>query len=679
MASYYSCAQGISAPAHARRELAALDGGECIGVGLGLLHGLAPFLCMCTLWCVETQFKARYSCASKLHTALDQLNNLLLVVAAMGVSPTRGHYAASSSAPDSAAALDRDALMLVISPLVLSLLLWMARFAEVAVASRRECARHETAQEILLSVPTVLLWTCALALAAAASERSDASHAPLADASIALLWTGNMWFYLTRGVRHLVTLWCVRAGLKFRPVERTLVCPNHGFVYHRYNEFTFIMLGETVLQTIIAAAPRSAARADEREHWYLSVRCAALGGFVLATCLMHSFRSVVLDALRGNHHTNAAVAKRAEEEAALINQIEQAPRRTRVSSFKHETEEAALVSQIGRATLKAAQAHSATNTSTHAAATSPAVEPPTKANGRRGSGSQTRRRERRNSLSLSLRRFSAPTLAAEAPDEDAERRATVGVINSRMDVAIDGEERAQLTLRTWGAFAALNLVLWQLKAACIMLVGVGVKLVVNDPLADATAPYATQQRLALAVPVATTFAIALFDRVYMNNRHHYSRDALRRFPAHFAVVSCRVILLICTTSAAVLPLRPVYSLAVQAGFACLQLVALHVQKFNYAISSEREHPFEAPLGRALDSLRLKALRRRVELEMADAEVQRLVAASEHPAEVTETQPTRRTRWMRSSKDRLSRSSCSLAAEQTSCDGQPAVDHGRVRD
>jgi hypothetical protein len=88
MASYYSCAQGISAPAHARRELAALDGGECIGVGLGLLHGLAPFLCMCTLWCVETQFKARYSCASKLHTALDQLNNLLLVVAAMGVSPT---------------------------------------------------------------------------------------------------------------------------------------------------------------------------------------------------------------------------------------------------------------------------------------------------------------------------------------------------------------------------------------------------------------------------------------------------------------------------------------------------------------------------------------------------------------------------------------------------------------
>jgi hypothetical protein len=118
--------------------------------------------------------------------------------------------------------------MLVISPLVLSLLLWMARFAEVAVASRRECARHETAQEILLSVPTVLLWTCALALAAAASERSDASHAPLADASIALLWTGNMWFYLTRGVRHLVTLWCVRAGacapIRHRPTHSHLDC-----------------------------------------------------------------------------------------------------------------------------------------------------------------------------------------------------------------------------------------------------------------------------------------------------------------------------------------------------------------------------------------------------------------------------------------------------------------------
>lgn len=59
----------------------------CSGLGAGLLRGLTPFVGMYLLWCVTTQHKARYSCSSKLHTLLDLLFNLLLVYAAMSLSP----------------------------------------------------------------------------------------------------------------------------------------------------------------------------------------------------------------------------------------------------------------------------------------------------------------------------------------------------------------------------------------------------------------------------------------------------------------------------------------------------------------------------------------------------------------------------------------------------------------
>lgn len=71
------------------------------------------------------------------------------------------------------------------------------------------------------------------------------------------------------------------------------------------SEFMFLMLGETVLQIVIAAGhPPSDLDTSRLQDWYASTRAAALCGFVLAVCMMHSFRSVVVDALDGAHHVN---------------------------------------------------------------------------------------------------------------------------------------------------------------------------------------------------------------------------------------------------------------------------------------------------------------------------------------------------------------------------------------
>ena len=76
MASFYACTDravdgmstsstangtGGAAARQAGRALATLSSEyECIGLSLGLLHALAPFMCMYMVWQVETSFRAKF-------------------------------------------------------------------------------------------------------------------------------------------------------------------------------------------------------------------------------------------------------------------------------------------------------------------------------------------------------------------------------------------------------------------------------------------------------------------------------------------------------------------------------------------------------------------------------------------------------------------------------------------
>ena len=63
--------------------------------------------------------------------------------------------------------------------------------------------------------------------------QDDNGDATRVDAAATLLVCGNLWWLLALGLRHAVRL-CF--PLRQVPIERSMVCPNHGFVYHRNNE-----------------------------------------------------------------------------------------------------------------------------------------------------------------------------------------------------------------------------------------------------------------------------------------------------------------------------------------------------------------------------------------------------------------------------------------------------------
>lgn len=255
-AAIYQCVPP-EADVHMRsRSLAASTTGECIGIHLGFLHGLAPFVAMFQIWSYTTAMKAKYSSASKLQTMLDVLSSLLLVFAAMGISPSRGlhsslhmpsssgsaHDTSASSSDDvqrrlaesAAVELDADAFAYVVYPIVLVLLLWLVRFAELAFFSRRECARRENVQEFIIGFQVLCMWGGAAALVSMDNEQMDEAHAERADWAAGLLWCGNLWWNLARAVNPLLSF--RRPASKRVPVERALVCPHHGYNYHRTNE-----------------------------------------------------------------------------------------------------------------------------------------------------------------------------------------------------------------------------------------------------------------------------------------------------------------------------------------------------------------------------------------------------------------------------------------------------------
>ena len=81
------------------------------------------------------------------------------------------------------------------------------------------------------------LWMGALVLTT--MEFGDpASNTHASDAAAALLWFGSIWWVVKQIWGCAVQLWLHREQLA---IEKSLVCSNMGFVFHRNNEFMFLM------------------------------------------------------------------------------------------------------------------------------------------------------------------------------------------------------------------------------------------------------------------------------------------------------------------------------------------------------------------------------------------------------------------------------------------------------
>ena len=105
------------------------------------------------------------------------------------------------------------------------------------------------------------------------------------------------------------------------PLERAAVCANTGFVLHRNNEFMFLMLGETVLQIVVAISPGEVVPPGQDALINVSTATACLG-FMLAVCMMFSFRTMVSGQLEGYGRTNTGLEQKAKETEELMSQVQ---------------------------------------------------------------------------------------------------------------------------------------------------------------------------------------------------------------------------------------------------------------------------------------------------------------------------------------------------------------------
>ena len=133
-AAFYSCDAGSSSSSSSGataggRQLAPSSPQQdaCLGLGVGIVHSCAPFLCMYLLWGLETRFRAQFLVSSKVHYAVDALTTLLLIFAGMNIMPIATYYARRDLA-----GLDR-----VLTPILIVLGVWIVRLLEISLFAER--------------------------------------------------------------------------------------------------------------------------------------------------------------------------------------------------------------------------------------------------------------------------------------------------------------------------------------------------------------------------------------------------------------------------------------------------------------------------------------------------------------------------------------------------------------
>eukprot|EP00966_Prymnesium_polylepis_P119393 2759182-Prymnesium_polylepis.2 len=109
---------------------------ECIGLARGLLHAVAPFLCMYMLWSIETSYRSRFVARGLLHQGLDLTGNLLLILAVFAVEKTHLYR----GKPDVARAGVGVAQHLVW--VIAAFVIWIFRTLQIAFFGKREAARR---------------------------------------------------------------------------------------------------------------------------------------------------------------------------------------------------------------------------------------------------------------------------------------------------------------------------------------------------------------------------------------------------------------------------------------------------------------------------------------------------------------------------------------------------------
>jgi len=151
-------------------------------------------------------------------------------------------------------------------------------------------------------------------------------------------------------------------------------------------------------------------------------------------------------------------------------------------------------------------------------------------------------------------------------------------------------QRFAAILLTMKLFNVLNTFLWEAKALSIMMVGVGVKMAMNNPTVSASEHYAPALRMQLGLPLATCFFVQMFHHTYVKTRHTYSKRAICEQPMHFVVVGLRATVLGLCAGVCFLPLKITTLLIILAALAIINCVLMYEVNHRFALRGGGQHP-----------------------------------------------------------------------------------------
>ena len=505
----------------------------CVGLWNGIVHALAPFFCMYMLWGIETKMRAQFAISSKVHYVLDALSNLLLIFAGMNMVAPAAYREQRAV----------HGLANVLVPLLVDFAIWIARLVELALFARRDNSRRQSSAEVVICIQVLAMWVAAYVLLV--TDFSDpVANARASDTAAALMWFGSLWWVFKQAWRCVIELWLHENNLA---IERAFVCSNMGFVFHRNNEFMFLMLGETVLQIVIGVSD-GYSTSSAANSLFNQKMATATASFILAGCMLYSFRAMVAGQLGSYERTNEGLAQETEEADYLMHTMNKTGSRFRLPN--------------DTAPVETGEGNTSKVAFTGGAST--------------GEGNQSKASEggRKSRLMSSM----------------ATRPGALKKIMDTRSMSRSFTQRAQASIIKMRLYNLFNALLWQAKALAIMLVGVAVKLAIYKPDASPDEHFAAEQRLELAVPSAIVFFIQLLHCIAVKNRHHYSCGVLLDQPQHVCVLLGRVGVLIAMVALSVLRVQPLAFLWLQAGLAVVQCALSHVQDFKYPISSPNAHP-----------------------------------------------------------------------------------------
>lgn len=374
------------------------------------------------------------------------------------------------------------------------------------------------------------IWVCAWLVIVTAPHDDVNAHAVRCDIGVALMWLGSLRWTWTTFIRPLRPLLLPGPHLI---IEKTFVVSNMGFQFHRNNEFMFLMLGETVLQIVVATSMRAGEDIDTSTGNLAYTKLAAAASFGLAVEMMYCFRSMVTHQIAFYQGNNKKMAAEREEEKRLLEEFEETQQVSRASTQRSATK---LERQI------------------------------------------------EVSNQLSERHARTASYAANA-------------------------QQLLLRAKVW---TGVQQTMWQIMAVAIMLVGVGVKLTIYAPVADAHAHFARPLRLMVGVSIAVIFALQLLYATVIRRRQHY-RHPLKLIvtqPQHCAVVLAQILALLAQILTPLLPLVPLLMVTVHTAIGLVQCILLHYHEYRFKVTGPEVHPLTG-VPYALESLRVKASKRRL--------------------------------------------------------------------